>query len=89
MLRIDLSSDGNGAATLCIHGRIVEPWDAEIRRACETLIGANREFHLDLSEVSFVDRAGARLLAWLRRRNIRLAGCSPFVEEQLKAVASA
>jgi GAF domain-containing protein len=43
---------------------------------------------LDLSDVSFVGREGIGLLRDLRARGVAFLNCSPFVAEQLKAVAT-
>jgi hypothetical protein len=39
--------------------------------------------NLDLSGLSFVDRAGVELLQQLLRQGVRIHSCSPFVAELL------
>ena len=62
---------------LHLEGQIVGPWVDELANACDRL----HPVALDLTEVTFADRAGLALLKDLR---IRMNGLSPFMEEQLK-----
>jgi hypothetical protein len=60
MLRIDLL----GTATLRISGRMAEGCREEVA----TLVGSRRDMPsmvVDLSEVTYVDRAGEEVLCWL------------------------
>jgi ABC-type transporter Mla MlaB component len=62
---------------LHLEGQIVGPWVDELAIACDRF----QPVALDLTEVTFADRAG---LALLKDLKIRMNGLSPFMEEQLK-----
>ena len=85
MLKLTLAeNNGRPMVTLRLEGRLAGPWVAEVRKACEKIIGESRPLELDLTDVSFVDSAGVALLAQFRTRGVSLADCSPFLQEQLK-----
>ena len=73
--------------TLRFEGRLVGPWVAEANQVCERLLSETQILKLDLADLSYIDRAGAVLLLDFRTRGVSLLNGSPFVEEQLKAVA--
>jgi len=77
-------ASGNHHAILRLEGRVAGPWVAELRTACERVLGEGRALELNLAEVSFLEPAGVALLANVRKRGVRLLACSPFVAEQLK-----
>jgi hypothetical protein len=84
MLKIVLiEADGN--AVLRLEGLVVGPWVEEVRRSCEGALAGRRRLTLDLASVCFVDRDGIELFRRLSGRDVVLANCSRFVEEQLKA----
>jgi ABC-type transporter Mla MlaB component len=87
MLRISPIESDNHHAILRLEGRVAGPWVAELSNACERLLGEGRPLELDFTDVSFVDSNGVALIARLASRGIAVAGCSPFVEEQLKSGA--
>jgi anti-anti-sigma regulatory factor len=84
MLKIDSMRTVSGGRTLRLEGRLIGPWVAEFRGACERALAAGGAVIVDLSEVAFADREGLKLLSALDRRGVTLE-CSPFVAEQLKA----
>jgi ABC-type transporter Mla MlaB component len=88
MLRISELTPRNHSVTLRFEGRLVGPWVLEASQVCERLLGETSALKLDLTDLSFLDRAGAMLLLNLRTQGVRLLNGSPFVEEQLKAVTS-
>ena len=88
MLKISQIGSANHSVTLRLEGRIVGPWVGEAREACERILEEGRKVKLNLAEVSFVDQDGVKFLADLVSRGVKLAGCSLFVEEQLKSVAN-
>jgi hypothetical protein len=88
MLKIVLLEGTADTAMLRIEGRVVGPWVEELRRSCDQVLATGAALALDVSEVSFVGREGARLLQSLADRGVTLTNCSAFVVEQLKAVSS-
>lgn len=85
MLKIEPVETTGGRVTLKLAGRVIGPWVEELRRSCESVLARHATLVLDLGEVSFVDLAGVTLLLGLVDRHVRLAGCSRFVAEQLRA----
>lgn len=86
MLKISQIGSANHSVTLQLEGRMVGPWVGEARETCERLLNEGSKVKLNLTEVSFADADGVKLLADLVSRGVKLAGCSLFVEEQLKSV---
>jgi RNA polymerase sigma-70 factor (ECF subfamily) len=82
MLRIMEGEPGSGS--LRVEGRLSGPWVGELRRSCATILSGGRAPILDLSNLVFVDRAGAGLLRDLRQRGAQLVNASRFVVELLK-----
>jgi anti-anti-sigma regulatory factor len=80
MLKITQIDDQDSIQTLRLEGKLMAPWVAEVLNACTTDIAPIR---LDLSGLTFVDRAGVKLLKDLLRRGIAVSACSGFVAELL------
>ncbi len=85
MLKIERVETLREPVTLKLEGRVIGPWVEELRRSCESVLARHTKLVLDLAEVSFVDLEGVALLLGLADRHVRLASCSRFVAEQLKA----
>ena len=84
MLRItEIELNGDGA-TLRLEGRLVGTLGAEVERACDKHLSKGHRLALDLTDLSFADRAAIALLQQLRRRGVALTNCSPFLNEELK-----
>lgn len=81
MLRIN-RTENDAALTLKLEGKLLKPWVAVVRES----IGNPHDhpkLQLDLSNVSFVDAAGAELLEELLVRGAEIVACSSFVREML------
>jgi anti-anti-sigma regulatory factor len=76
-------SCAQGVGTLKLEGKILAPWIEEVRSACTASTKKHSATLLDLSGVSFVDLAGARLLHELVASGIRIVTPSRFVAELL------
>ena len=85
MLRISQAADGDRAVTFRLEGRVVGPWVAELREACQKVLEDKRGLTLDLSEVMFASRAAVTLLLELKAQGVVLSGCSPFLRQALMA----
>ena len=89
MLRITVVESSSETVRLRVEGRVTDRWVEELRRSCEVhALGDGIRLTLDLADVSFVDAAGIELLKELRIGCVALLNPSPFVSEQLRAVAS-
>jgi anti-anti-sigma factor len=84
MLKISLIEPQDSMATLQLAGKVSGPWVEELRKSCEHMLAQRTTLTLDLSDVSFVDSKGIRLLRSLRDRHVALLHCSPFVAEQIR-----
>lgn len=84
MLKISQIGPVTPAVILRLEGRIVGPWVAELRRACEEALTADRPLKLHLADVEFMDAQGVALLSGLGSRGVALLECPPFAAEQLK-----
>ncbi len=82
MLRITrLNLRGN--IRLKLEGKLSGEWVEEFRHAYEREIQLAARPELDLSDVTFVDRAGAALLGKLRAEGTQIPLCSHFISELL------
>jgi len=86
MLKISQAGTPNHSVILKLEGRVVGPWVGELRRVCESLLAEQRRLKLNLADVTYVDGEGVDALTDLRSRGVKLNGCSPFVEQQIKTV---
>lgn len=68
---------------LKLEGKLSGEWVAEFRRVFDNEMEMASRPELDLSDVTFVDRAGAALLAKLRAEGTNIPTCSHFVSELL------
>src|SRR5215467_6953534 len=84
MLKIETVRNGRGTVTLVLEGRLIGPWVNELRLACARARSGRTKVVLDLTGVTFADRAGVALLHDLADHDTPLSNCSPFVAEQLK-----
>jgi anti-anti-sigma regulatory factor len=81
MLRIERVDDGSDV-TFRATGRLTGPWVTELEKALSGYL-AEAPLLIDLTDVSFVDRAGIALLRMLRSRTHVKLRCSAFVAEQI------
>jgi len=71
MLRIT-REEGSRGATLKLEGRVVAEWAALLESECSDLLRSPGTMSLDLTGVSFVDRAGIETLERLSRAGIEI-----------------
>ena len=77
MLKITVSHEHPGMS-FTLSGRLVGPWVQELRQCwLMTDMDDPRQCRVDLRDVSFIDEAGARLLAQMTREgvSIQASGC--------------
>lgn len=86
MLKISESQPAKHAITFRLEGRVIGPWVDELQKVCDPLVGSGTKVVLDLTDVSFADPSGTKLLAGLKARGIKLLNATPFLKEQLKLV---
>jgi hypothetical protein len=88
MLKISQTEPVNHTVTLRLEGRVVGPWVAELRNACEEALTEGWALKLHLASVEFMDAEGSALLSSLRAQGVSLLECPPFAAEQLKAAGN-
>lgn len=84
MLRISRIESSSGKVILRLEGRLIGLWVDELRSCCAAACNNGDQLSLDMTDVLFADGKGLVLLRALRESNVGLAGCSPFLAEQLK-----
>jgi ABC-type transporter Mla MlaB component len=83
MLRITRHPDG-AATLLRLEGVLREGWLDEVSAQVQLArAGAASRLKLDLTDVTFVDAAGAALLRDLMGEHAQIVGCSGFVAASL------
>ncbi len=82
---LKITPEGATNAKLKLEGQLVGPWVAELRDTCDRLLRKKRKVDLLVADVDFVDRDGIALLHFLLKCGVSLKGCSPFLQEQLRA----
>jgi ABC-type transporter Mla MlaB component len=83
MLRITHVDDQASAQTLKLEGKLLEAWIPEFLSLCAAVEGNGRPIRLDLSELFYVDQAGASLLKNLVEQGYAVFSCSNFIAELL------
>jgi len=84
MLKISEAGGPSHSVTLKIEGRVIGPWVEELCRICGPLLAEERSVTLDLAEVSYADTEGIAALNSFKSSGVKLANCSPFLEQQIK-----
>ena len=83
MLKITRTDGPDATRTFKLEGKLLGPWIAEVRDVCTPRNGPSGRTSLDLSGLTFVDQAGAKLLKDLIGRGLAVSACSGFVAEML------
>jgi anti-anti-sigma regulatory factor len=84
MLRIT-REEGSRGATLKLEGRVIAEWAVLLESECSGLLRSPGTVSLDLTGVSFVDRAGIEILERLSRAGIEIRCRSGPVASVLEA----
>jgi RNA polymerase sigma-70 factor (ECF subfamily) len=79
--------EGSSTARLHVDGRIVGKTIDQLEGACAAALATDEPLVLDLAGVAFVDGDGARAIQVLIRDGVVVVGCSPLVDEILRACA--
>lgn len=88
MLKISVV-EGRKQRRLVVEGRLVPPWSAELKAACERAGSGldGRELVIDLKNLTTISQQGEKLLLELMKQGVRLRGCGVFTNEILKQLA--
>lgn len=84
MLKVTHVAEDDKSVTLKLEGRIVGQWVNELKRECEGCLARRSALILDLSDVSFIDSQGIKVLRAMMGSRVQLVGCSLFLSGLLK-----
>lgn len=87
VLRITCTTWVGDSQRVRVEGRVAGEYVAELARVVTAAIDRPSRVVLELSDVTFIDQAGAALLRDLRERGVELAECSAFVETLVNGAA--
>lgn len=76
MLRIMQHPIDETTTLFKLEGKLLEPWIEEIMRLMN---GSMRHVQLDLSDLSYADRPGVKVLASLLRQGATLTACNGLI----------
>jgi anti-anti-sigma regulatory factor len=77
MLRVEFDDDNNGMLTVRLQGRLVGPY-AEDARVTLARYQIPESILVDLSEMTFVDAFGERVLLWLGRLGAKFVAMNVY-----------
>ena len=88
MLKISVV-EGKKQRRLVVEGRLVPPWCAELKAACERAGSGidGRELVIDLKNLTTISQQGENLLLELMKQGVKFRGCGVYTNEILKQVA--
>lgn len=84
MLRITETERTGSSVTFLIEGRVGQAGLREIDRVCDGAFALGLAPILDLSSLSFVERAAIEGFRALIGRPVKMVNCTPFLARQLK-----
>ena len=89
MMKISMSKTGT-EDRWTLHGQLSGPWVSELRTVWRNTQGADehRRCVFDLNEVTFVDKAGEKLLRVLAKQGVRFEANGIYVRGVLKQLES-
>lgn len=88
MLRLTRTNRLPHQVVLMLEGQIVAEWVELLEGECARLLQTEPTVLLDLANVSYVDRRGARLLRDLAAGPVTLINCPPLVEDLVREDAT-
>jgi anti-anti-sigma regulatory factor len=88
MLRLTRTTRLPHEVIVLLEGQLVAEWVELLEAECLTLLQTDQKVLLDLSQVSYLDRRGARLLRDLAARSVQLINCPPLVADLVTEDAS-
>jgi len=88
MLKISVV-EGKKQRRLVVEGRLVPPWSAELKAACERAGSGldGRELAIDLKNLTTINQQGENLLLELMKQGVKFRGGGVYTNEMLKQVA--
>jgi len=87
MLRVTVHND-DIVATIELQGKLTANWVGPVLETWNTLSLTGQTVSLDLSAVSYIDKAGRLLLAQMHARGVRLAGPGLMIRGVIEEITS-
>ncbi len=84
MLKITEIYNDSETTVLKLEGKIIKEWADLLTQESEDRLNSHKRLKLDLSEVSFIDSYGTRILKRLEDKKVELCNCSMFLKLLLK-----
>jgi hypothetical protein len=88
MMKISIV-DGRNQRRLVLEGKLVAPWVAELKPACERAKAGlgDRELVVELKNLIAINQAGENVLLELMQEGVKFRGCGVFTRHMLRQVA--
>ena len=88
MLKICIVENRN-QRRLVLEGKLIAPWAAELRPACEKAKAdlGDRELVVEMKNLTAINQAGENLLLELMREGVKFRGSGVFTRHLLKELA--
>ena len=69
-----------------MEGKIIEPWAAELRPACEKAKAdlGDRELVVEVKNLTSINQSGENVLLELMKEGVKFRGCGVFTKHLLK-----
>lgn len=89
MLKISMV-DGRTQRRLVLEGKLVAPWAAELRTACQKAKTdlKGRELLVEVKNLTAINQAGENVLLELMKEGVKFRGFGVFTKHMLKQLAS-
>jgi hypothetical protein len=85
MLKISIV-ENRARRRLVLEGKLIAPWAAELRPACEKAKAdlGDRELVVEVKNLTAINQAGENVLLELMREGVKFRGCGVFTKHLLK-----
>jgi len=85
MLKISIV-ENRSQRRLVLEGKLIEPWAAELRPACEKAKAGlgGREFVVEVKNLTTINQSGENVLLELMKEGVKFRGCGVFTKRLLK-----
>lgn len=81
--------DGSNQLRLVLEGKLIAPWAAELRTACDKARADlnGREFLVDMKNVTTISQEGENVLFQLLNEGVKFRCCGVFTKHVLKQLS--
>ena len=84
MLRITKIKEDSETITMKLEGKLASDWVNLLEQECRECLKNKRRVLLDLSDVTFADEQGVRLLGKMAKKDVQVVECSDLIQYLLK-----